>query len=581
MYSNAGDAGKVKIQQAYYEKAEKLLWSLSWEEASAAFAAAGEYQDAAQRVSEPFMKAGDLFLTSKAWDNALSMYAKAEDTGAQAVQKNPLSACSTFSMRMWSQASAEFAAAGAYKDAVSRVAEPFVRAGDIALTGGNYTQAVSMYAEAGTSGDAKRKGAYYAYAEALMTEASWDEAAQAFKMAEDYLDAKDRQTEPYEKAAVKAVESGDYALASAYYKKAGNEEASQKSMYTLAEHLLAEKNKGNWEESSREFQLAENYLDAQSRVYEPYYVHGKQLLEQKAYLSAAEAFVKAEDFPNAEMHAKEAWYNYAQDLLDEQEYGKAETYFSKASGYMNADEMSHESIYLLGSAYLEQSDFEKAYDAFRTIRGYRDVDDMLQTWRLRQVAQGRTGKRSKYTVGRCIGLGKYMQSAGCDQSETVEWMIICRDDNRVLLTTRYILTASAFSANQSGDYMSSKVRSYLNGPFLQECFDGKLLQSLIPQENLEGDKVFLLSRDECDDYLLNGKWQYKNRAAAKSWARAQGVAVTGSHHVGNYWLRDLSSSESGALAVRQDGSYSVIAANDATVGIRPAVWIDLDVLYPQ
>ena len=205
---------------------------------------------------------------------------------------------------------------------------------------------------------------------------------------------------------------------------------------------------GNWEESSREFQLAENYLDAQSRVY----------------------FVKAEDFPNAEMHAKEAWYNYAQDLLDEQEYGKAETYFSKASGYMNADEMSHESIYLLGSAYLEQSDFEKAYDAFRTIRGYRDVDDMLQTWRLRQVAQGRTGKRSKYTVGRCIGLGKYMQSAGCDQSETVEWMIICRDDNRVLLTTRYILTASAFSANQSGDYMSSKVRSYLNGPFLQECF---------------------------------------------------------------------------------------------------------------
>ena len=723
MYSQAGNAGKEKIQHAYYTKAEKLLWSLSWEEASAAFAAAGEYQDAAQRVSEPFMKAGDLFLTSKAWDNALSMYAKAGDTGREAIQKTHyLHAEYLLNAHEWSLASAEFAAAGNYMDSASRIKEPFMTAGDIALAGGNYTQAISMYAEAGSTGDTKRKGTYYAYAEALMAGESWDEASHAFQMAEDYLDAQKRQSEPYEKAALKAIEAGDYALASSFYQKAGQEDAARKCTYTLAEHLLSAKDwdaasaafaacgdyldakqriaepyliagdtflaenryneairmyekagdagavsiqnayyveaealllskqwdeanrlflkagdyrdasvrayaafkeegdlllnegktaeafeayakagetgqswihavhynwaqealqAGNWEESSREFQLAENYLDAQSRVYEPYYVHGKQLLEQKAYLSAAEAFVKAEDFPNAEMHAKEAWYNYAQDLLDEQEYGKAETYFSKASGYMNADEMSHESIYLLGSAYLEQSDFEKAYDAFRTIRGYRDVDDMLQTWRLRQVAQGRTGKRSKYTVGRCIGLGKYMQSAGCDQSETVEWMIICRDDNRVLLTTRYILTASAFSANQSGDYMSSKVRSYLNGPFLQECFDGKLLQSLIPQENLEGDKVFLLSRDECDDYLLNGKWQYKNRAAAKSWARAQGVAVTGSHHVGNYWLRDLSSSESGALAVRQDGSYSVIAANDATVGIRPAVWIDLDVLYPQ
>ena len=723
MYSNAGDAGKVKIQQAYYEKAEKLLRSLDWEESSAAFKAAGDYQDASQRVYEPFMKAGDLFLTSKAWDDAIAMYAKAEDTGAQAVLKTHyLHAESLLDAHVWSQASAEFAAAGAYKDAVSRVAEPFIRAGDIALNGGNYMQAVALYAEAGTSGDAKRKGAYYAYAEALMTEASWDEAAQAFKMAEDYLDAKDRQTEPYEKAAVKAVESGDYALASAYYKKAGNEEASQKSMYTLAEHLLAEKNwdaasaafrdcgayldaskrvaepylvagdaflaekryaeavrmyekagdagsesiqkayyaeaealmqakqwdeasrmflkagdyrdaserayaafkeegdlllaegksaeafvayakagetgqnwihavhynwaqdaleKGDWEESSREFRLAQNYLDAQTRVYEPYYVQGKQLLEKNSYLTAADAFEKAEDFENARMSAKEAWYLYAQELLDAQEYTKAETYFKKASGYLNADEMANESIYLLGQACLEQNDYENAYDAFRTIRGYRDADDILQTWRLRQVQQGRTGKRSKFTVGRCIGLGKYMQSAGCDQSETVEWMIIYRDDNRVLLTTRYILTASAFSTNQSNDYMTSKVRAFLNDSFANECFDGKLLQSLIAQPELDGDKVFLLSREECDQYLMNGKWQYQNRAAAKSWARSQGVAVRGNHHVGNYWLRTPSSCDGAAVAVFQDGTYGTIDIQDASIGIRPAVWIDLNVLYPQ
>ncbi|MBQ6527995.1 MAG: hypothetical protein IJI38_05680, partial [Clostridia bacterium] len=238
------------------------------------------------------------------------------------------------------------------------------------------------------------------------------------------------------------------------------------------------------------------------------------------------------------------------------------------------------SMYLLGSGCLENADPEGAYDALRTIRGYRDSDEILNTWRLRQVGETRTGKRSKFTVGRCIGLGSFLQSAGCERKETVEWQIIYRDDNRVLLTTRYIMTASAFGTD-SNDYMHSKLRSYLNGTFLTECFDGNLLQSLIPQETLEGDRVFALSREECEAYLMNGKWMYKNRSAAKSWARQQGVSVSGAHHVGYYWLRDNAVSGPKAWTVAQDGSYQLVDIADQTIGVRPAIWIDLNVLYPQ
>ncbi|MCR4885120.1 MAG: DUF6273 domain-containing protein [Clostridiales bacterium] len=723
MYARAGDEGIEKTQSVYYAKAETLLWALSWEESSAAFRSAGEYKDAPQRINEPFVTAGNIYLASKAWDEAIAMYAKAGAEGAELIQKTHyLHAEALLDAHSWQQSSAEFAAAGTYQDAKSRVPQPFIQAGHIALNGGDYTEAIEMYAKAQDAGTSYLKAAYYAYAESLIAKGSWDEASHAFELAGDYLNAKERQTEPYRIAAEKASESKDYALASSYYLKAGNEQAAQRSMYVLAETLLAQQDwdgasnafkacgkyqdaesrvsepyivagdaflsesryseairmyskagdagsvsiqkvyyteaeallteqkwdeasrlflqageyrdaqnraytafkeegdqllsvgksaeafaayskageigttwihavhyqwaqdalaAGDWKASSQEFILAEDYMDAQTRIYEPYYVQGKQLMEKNDYIAAADAFTQAKDYSNAQVCAKEAWYNYAQEMLDLQDYTKANTYFGMASGYLNADDMADESIYLLGCAYLEQNDFENAYDAFRTIRGYRDADEMLQTWRLRQVSQGRTGKRSKYTVGRCIGLGKFMQSAGCDQSETVEWMIICRDDNRVLLTTRYIMTGSNFSGDASSDYMNSKVREFLNGTFLTECFEGKLLQSLIPQTELNGDRVFALSKDECDQYLLNGKWQYKNRAAAKSWARGQGVAVRGEHHVGSYWLRNETSSNTKALAVLQDGTYGLVKASDPTVGIRPAIWIDLNVLYPE
>ena len=54
MYAKAGEAGTALIQKAYYEKAVKMMAEQQWAESSAAFQAAGDYLDAAGRVSEPF-----------------------------------------------------------------------------------------------------------------------------------------------------------------------------------------------------------------------------------------------------------------------------------------------------------------------------------------------------------------------------------------------------------------------------------------------------------------------------------------------------------------------------------------------
>ena len=65
MYARARKSGNESVKKAYYVKAEDLMDAHAWEQASAAFAAAGDYKDAPSRINDPFFtKGGDLLLES-------------------------------------------------------------------------------------------------------------------------------------------------------------------------------------------------------------------------------------------------------------------------------------------------------------------------------------------------------------------------------------------------------------------------------------------------------------------------------------------------------------------------------------
>jgi tetratricopeptide (TPR) repeat protein len=255
---------------------------------------AEDYLDAQKRQSEPYEKAALKAIEAGDYALASSFYQKAGQEDAARKCTYTL-AEQLLSAKDWDAASAAFAACGDYLDAKQRIAEPYLIAGDTFLAENRYNEAIRMYEKAGDAGAVSIQNAYYVEAEALLLSKQWDEANRLFLKAGDYRDASVRAYAAFKEEGDLLLNEGKTAEAFEAYAKAGETGQSwiHAVHYNWAQEALQA---GNWEESSREFQLAENYLDAQSRVYEPYYVHGKQLLEQKAYLSAAEAFVKAEDF---------------------------------------------------------------------------------------------------------------------------------------------------------------------------------------------------------------------------------------------------------------------------------------------
>ena len=574
LYEKAGDYGTEKIKALRYAWAESLAEEKAWDEASAMFLSAGDYLDAAQRAQSIYITAGDLCLQDGNFEEAISLYARSE-LGETSVQK----AWYTWAELLlkegkWEESSEAFLAAGNYLDAESRAMEPFLTAGDLELKNKAYSHAISFYTRAGNQASVKK--ASYLWAEDLLSQQKWDEASRMFAQAGDYLDAEERALTVFREEGDLKLDAGAYQDAMEAYRKAGEtgSEWILRAHYVWAENSLKE---GAWAKAKEEFEKAGTYRDAENRTREPAYRQGEAYFAKKQYLEAADAFMRAEDFMDAEMKAGESWYTWALTMLAQEKYDDAYRGFVSAGSYLDAGDMAKESIYRKGKAAIASGDREAGYDALIQVRDYLDSGEILQTWDMRMIRQTRSEKRAKFQVGRNTGLGKFLQDAGSTQPETVEWMILCVDDNKVLLTTRYILTAWPFS---SDGYMDSAVRTWLNDSFLRACFDGILLRSLIPQEDLGGDRVFLLSKQESEDYMANGPWVNKNRAAAKYYARKSGVKVRGENNTGSYWLRDAADPGM-AWTVSTDGSYVQVPVDDLTIGVRPAVWLDLDVLYPQ
>ena len=94
----------------------------------------------------------------------------------------------------YQQASEAFAQAGSYKDAASRVLEPYYVQAEALQAAGQHQQASEAFAQAGRYKDAvqRRKETSYAAAEALLAAGQYQQASDAFAQAGNYKDAAER-----------------------------------------------------------------------------------------------------------------------------------------------------------------------------------------------------------------------------------------------------------------------------------------------------------------------------------------------------------------------------------------------------
>ena len=161
--------------------------------------------------------------------------------------------------------------------------------------------------------------------------------------------------------------------------------------------------------------------------------------------------------------------------------------------------------------------------------------------------------------------------------EDLEWIVLEREDNRILLITKYAITRKTFGAK---DWATSLVRKWLNEEFLQTAFSD-WEREMIAAVNLKNtypcptttDMVFLLSAEETNDYMPSLQ---SRRCVLAKYKDAIGIDA-----LCTWWLRSPGKTDGSITTkvayVSKDGEL----INKGTLyttgcGIRPAVWIDLD-----
>ena len=193
-----------------------------------------------------------------------------------------------------------------------------------------------------------------------------------------------------------------------------------------------------------------------------------------------------------------------------------------------------------------------------------------------------------------------------NSKEPIEWIILDKKEDKVLLLCKYIIDCQKFSfSNENVTWENSTLRSWLNNYFYYFAFSDDE-QKLILDTNIENDgnkkwgivgepntndKVFCLSISEVERYF-NHNGVYERCSNKKIATRGTKYAknkdklliqneklddVVDDYYIGNsyFWLRTRGGECDRVALIGPDGDFYTMGSivNSESIGVRPAIWI--------
>jgi len=191
----AQEAAKQASVEAAYASALQLMDEKKYEEAAAAFAALGDYRDAADRVPEAKYLFAETLLAAQDYAGAASAFEALgdyRDCASRVPEVRYQHADARMAAEDYAGAAAAFAELGDYEDAASRVTEANYQHAISLLSAQDYKTAAPLLAELGDYKDAAEQvqAAWYESGKLFLQEKNMAEAALAFGKAGDYSDAR-------------------------------------------------------------------------------------------------------------------------------------------------------------------------------------------------------------------------------------------------------------------------------------------------------------------------------------------------------------------------------------------------------
>ena len=189
------------------------------------------------------------------------------------------------------------------------------------------------------------------------------------------------------------------------------------------------------------------------------------------------------------------------------------------------------------------------------------------------------------SVGDIVRFGGYEQDNNTDNgSEEIEWIVLAKEGNRVLLLSRYAIDCKQYNNNSdNAPWETCTLRRWLNHTFYREAFNAgerKMIQKTDTANNSKSD-VFLLTISAANKYLD----AESRKCVPTEYAIALGVSTNSNNPEGerltcNWWLQNHDSfyPDSRAGFVNGNGSIDSYGAYVRVdfYGVRPAMWVEIE-----
>lgn len=318
------------------------------------------------------------------------------------------------------------------------------------------------------------------------------------------------------------------------------------------------------------------------------------LLSKCCFHGAQELFDALGNYRDSEALAAsvpEAWealledqYQIGQELLTAGDYEAAQEAFQSVGSYRDSGDMAlsarNHAAYTLARLEQAQGNHQRALQIYRLLGDFEDAAE--------QMAAASRELLQSVAVGDYVSFGAYEQDNDISNgAEAVEWLVLDRIDNRVLVISKYALDCMPYGKRGDVTWETCSLRQWLNSSFLNTAFSEEE-QAMIPVVTVPADKapdhktspgnatqdrVFLLSIVELTKYFPSGS----------SWCcRLTGYSLAnGGIFIDDnclWWLRSPGKTQSCADVVYN--SANIASHYDAYlnyIAVRPAMWIDLDI----
>ena len=211
---------------------------------------------------------------------------------------------------------------------------------------------------------------------------------------------------------------------------------------------------------------------------------------------------------------------------------------------------------------------------------YRELDDCGELVGAVSVRLLNTSVRKIRSKIEYVPFGRYIQDYNGEKPTPLMWRLLDKKDGMELLITEKVIEYKQFSSKNKNNWEKSDIRKWLNTEFYHTAFTEQE-QALI-QEILPGDKVFLISLDEYEKYLVDNRPGHFE--ALKPYAQCTDYLMNkeGFRSVIEWWFRTASAKN--ILGGRIKAVWRFVPQYDEPIamephyrsGIRPAIWIKSD-----